>query len=140
MPIIGFDSLCNDRAKIIVSQDKGQTRKHIAHNHSSAKVSHYRVDGVIIKQGNKCDYLLLNNDKRTAYFIELKGSDLVWAAKQIEATQQILQKDLEAYSKEYRIVASRCKTQEIESAEFKKYRFKWKKKLKYKAECLEENI
>ena len=27
MPIIGFDSLCNDRAKIIVSQDKGANEK-----------------------------------------------------------------------------------------------------------------
>ncbi|MDE6963811.1 MAG: hypothetical protein K2P30_09305, partial [Lachnospiraceae bacterium] len=78
-------------------------------------MTHYKIDGTVIKTGNRCDYLLMNEQKRTAYLIELKGSDLVKAAEQLESTEKFLKKELSGYELQYRIVANKCKTQEIYS-------------------------
>lgn len=141
MPISGYTSLCKERARIITSRDKGGRQTHIAYNNDSSLVTHYKVDGVIIKSGNKCDFLLINEDKKTAYLIELKGSDLSWAAMQLQATEQILSEQLTPYQPlQYRIVANKCRTSEIETAEFKKYRKRWNGRISYKSVKYEENI
>ena len=141
MPIAGYMSLCKERAPIISSRDKGGSQTHIAYNRGSSVVTHYQVDGVIIKSGNKCDFLLINEDKKTAYLIELKGSDLSWAAMQLQATEQTLSAQLAPYQPlQYRIVANKCRTNEIETAEFKKYRKLWKNRLVYKSVKYEEKI
>ncbi|MBE6968179.1 MAG: hypothetical protein E7444_07070 [Ruminococcaceae bacterium] len=140
MPLNGYTSLCQKHASIISSKDKGGSQTHIGHNRKSAFVTHYKIDGVVITQGNKCDYLLINEDTHTAYLIELKGSDLCWAAMQLDATEKVLAKQLSGYSLQYRIVANKCKTQEIESTEFKKYRVRWKTRLSYKTMQLKEDI
>lgn len=54
----------------------------------------YQVDGNIIKVGNKCDYLILaqqdvsdiNNEKWKSIFVELKGTDVIHALEQLDAT------------------------------------------------------
>ena len=54
----------------------------------------YQVDGNIIKVGNKCDYLILaqqdecdkNNEKWKSIFVELKGTDVLHALAQLDAT------------------------------------------------------
>ena len=66
MPIAGYMSLCKERAPIISSRDKGGSQTHIAYNRGSSFVTHYQVDGVIIKSGNKCDFLLINEDKKNS--------------------------------------------------------------------------
>ena len=140
MPIAGYISLCKERASIISSRDKGESQTHVAYNKDSSLVTHYQVDGVIIKNGNKCDFLLINEKKKTAYLIELKGSDLSWAAKQLQATEQTLSAQLAPYQLQYRIVANKCRTSEIETAEFKKYRKRWKGQFVYKSVKYEEDI
>lgn len=142
MPIAGYTSLCSERASIISSKDKGGSQRHIANNKESSRVTHYQVDGVIIKNGNRCDFLLINEDKKTAYLIELKGSDLSWAAKQLEETEKTLSVQLAPYKEllQYRIVANKCRTSEIETAEFKKYRRRWGNRLVYKSVKYEEDI
>lgn len=140
MPLNGYESLCEKQAKMIVSRDSGTSREHRAENADRSWVTHYHIDGNVITAGNKCDYLLINEDKRVAYLIELKGADLVVAARQLAATIDRLSTRLSSYSLQYRIVASKCKTQEIESSEFKRYRMKWKRSLQYKTNILEEKI
>lgn len=140
MPLNGYSSICPDHAAKIVSRDKGNPQEHIANNRASAYVTHYQIDGVVIRQGNKCDYLLINEDTQVAYLIELKGQDLAWAAKQLEATANTLSLKAKGYKLQYRIVANKCATHEIESSGFKKYRLLWKRDLKYKSQKLEENI
>ena len=142
MPLKGYDSICEKNARIVISKDYGGQQTHIAHNESLSKVFHYKVDGVILQTGNKCDFLLLRDgrDSKTAYFIELKGSDLCWAAKQLEQTADRLSAQLSGYDFQYRIVANRCKTQEIENTSFKKYRIRWGKRLIYKTGSLTEKI
>lgn len=140
MPLQGYTSICDHTQPIIVSKDVGQPRKHIAHNTNSNYVTHYRIDGVVITQGNKCDFMLINEDKYIAYLIELKGSDLSKAAIQLECTEQALKVDLHNYSIRYRIVASKAKTQAIESTSFRKFREKKKHALVYSTGLIEENI
>ncbi len=140
MPLIGFESICSRDAAQIVSRDKGNPQYHKGINNGRVYVSHYKVDGVVIKNGNRCDYLLMNEVARTAYLIELKGSDLVKAAKQLEATEKVLLQQLAGYSLQYRIVANKCRTQEIRSSEYRKYQLRWKKKLMLKTGYIEEDI
>lgn len=140
MPIKEFESRCDRHAARIVSKDKGNPQYHRGNNVAGAYVTHYKVDGVIIKTGNRCDYLLMNEDVRNAYLIELKGSDLVKAAEQLEATEQILGSELSGYRVHYRIVANKCKTQEIRSSAYRKYQIRWKGRLVQRTRFIEEPI
>lgn len=140
MPIKGFKSLCDRHAACIVSKDKGNPQYHRGNNRTRAYVTHYQVDGVIIRTGNRCDYLLLNEDAGNAYLIELKDSDLVKAAEQLEETEKILGLELSGYRVHYRIVANKCKTQEIRSSAYRKYQIRWRDRLIQKTGFIEETI
>ena len=51
----------------------------------------YQVDGYIIKEGNKCDKLVVtvvDKDRWVETFVELKGRDTEHAIKQLETTIQ----------------------------------------------------
>lgn len=140
MPLTGFESICSRDAAQIVSRDKGNPQYHKGINSRRVYVSHYKIDGVVIKSGSRCDYLLMNEATRTAYLIELKGSDLIQAAKQLEATEKALNQQLSGYGLQYRIVANKCRTQEIRSSEYRKYQLRWKKRLVLKTGYIEEDI
>lgn len=140
MPLEGFRSLCSENAAQIVSKDKGNPQYHRGINAGKQYVTHYKIDGVVIKAGSRCDYLLMNEEARIAYLIELKGSDLVKAAEQLEATENVLRRELSTYKLQYRIVANKCKTQEIHSSAYRKYQIKWKGKLIQKTGFIEEKI
>lgn len=140
MPLKSFESLCSKNASQIISRDKRDSQYHKGKNVAKEYVTHYQIDGVVIKVGNKCDFLLMNEDKKTAYLIELKGSDLVKAAEQLDATKKALKQELSGYSLRYRIVANKCKTQEIASSGYRKYQMRWKGKLQQKTGYIEEDI
>ncbi len=140
MPLTGFESICSRDAAQIVSRDKGNPQYHKGINSKRVYVSHYKIDGVVIKSGSRCDYLLMNEATRTAYLIELKGSDLIQAAKQLEATEKALNQQFSGYGLQYRIVANKCRTQEIRSSEYRKYQLRWKKRLVLKTGYIEEDI
>ena len=86
MPLNGYKSLCQEQQAIIVSSEQG--RQHRAINSDRCFVTHYQIDGAVIRTGLRCDYLLINEDKSDAYLIELKGTDIVHAVDQLEATAQ----------------------------------------------------
>lgn len=140
MPLIGYESICSRDAVQIVSRDRGNPQYHKGINRGRAYVSHYKIDGVVIKSGNRCDYLLMNEAVRIAYLIELKGSDLIKAVKQLEATEKALIQQLSGYSLRYRIVANKCRTQEIRSSEYRKYQLRWNKRLMLRTGYIEEDI
>ncbi|MCM1045862.1 MAG: hypothetical protein NC417_10160 [Candidatus Gastranaerophilales bacterium] len=140
MPLIGFESICSKDAAQIVSRDRGNPQYHRGINSGRVYVSHYKIDGVVIKSGNRCDYLLMNETARIAYLIELKGSDLIKAVKQLEVTEQVLMQQLSGYSLRYRIVANKCRTQEIRSSEYRKYQIRWHKRLMLRTGYIEEEI
>lgn len=129
MPLKGYESLCSERQSVIVSKDQGQKRLHRAKNSEKCKVSQYRIDGNVIQgESIRCDYLVMNDDKADAYLIELKGSDIEHALDQLEETSRRLQKELRSYTVKYRIVASRARTQAINSSKYKKFRRKYAQK------------
>ena len=44
------------------------------------------VDGCVIREGNKCDFLLASCEYSDQYFVELKGENLEHAVVQLEST------------------------------------------------------
>lgn len=140
MPLKGFGSLCSRNAAQIVSRAQGNPQYHRGINKNRCYVTHYQIDGVVIKGESACDFLLINEESRVAYLIELKGSDLVKAVRQLEVTEEMLRRELSPYTLQYRIVANKCKTQEIRSSEYRKYQIRWKGRLLQKTGFIEENI
>ena len=81
--------------------------KHIGRNVSGHKIRQFKIDGEVIAKNAdtiRCDYLLLNDEAKRAYYIELKGSDLEKAIQQIESTVQMLQDSLTGYATYRRII------------------------------------
>ena len=65
----------------------GKSLYHVGKNKNRHMIRQFKVDGEVVAAGDmspRCDYLLLNDDAKTSYYIELKGSDLVKAIEQIE--------------------------------------------------------
>jgi len=97
-----FDKEClqfyDKRKKVTVEEN---TKKFIVNNSDQKYVALYRVDDCLITNGSRCDYLLLNcfEDDLSAYLIELKGSNLTQAVKQIDATLARFKEDLEDFKK-----------------------------------------
>ena len=70
-------------------------------------IRQFKVDGEVVAAGDmspRCDYLLLNDDAKTSYYIELKGSDLVKAIEQIETTVAMIAPSIPEYTVLRRIV------------------------------------
>lgn len=125
MPLPKYPSICELNQKIIVSQDPGERRKHIADNTELHTVSHYRIDGVVINSGERCDYLLLDEDRKTAYLIELKGSDVIKGINQLETTSRVLYAYLASYLIKYRLVVSRVNTHDLHQMGYMKFKRKF---------------
>ena len=80
---------------------------HVGCNKNGSYVRQYHVDGGIVPksyEGERCDYLLLNDDRKSAYYIELKGSDIRKATQQIDASIAMLKADHPGYTVHCRIV------------------------------------
>ena len=56
-----------------------------------------------------------------AYFIELKGCDLVHAVEQVQAAESMFRKTLENYVTYFRIVTSKTRTQDLNSTKFRHF-------------------
>ena len=90
---------------VFTSSENGCT--HVGKNVSLEKIRQFKVDGGVIPknaQESRCDYLLLNDDKKTARYIELKGSDIEKAISQIEKTIEMIHPSIPAYQIYRRIV------------------------------------
>lgn len=98
-------SYCQTRQKIIVSEE--HRVKHRGINNDGSRVRQIKIDGDMWDKGTstvRADYLLLNEDKKTAYIIELKGSDIEHALEQIKNTDANLREALLDFKKLWRIV------------------------------------
>ncbi len=136
----GVASICQPRQKIIVSQDKGNPRvSHRAINENRNLVTQYQIDGAVIKTGLRCDFLVTNEERKTAYLIELKGSDIDHAIDQLEATAQELKKELSSYSLNFRIVCTRD-IMGPNSYKYKKFKSKYNGRVDKKERVIKEKI
>lgn len=116
-----------DTRKNIPFRDKGNKQEYRVLNDNENIVCKIRVDDCLIKDGSKCDYLAIKCHKniiKSLYFIELKGSDLTQALKQIEATikhpkiKQLTNKDCSIYA---RVVLNKQRSPDIRSSEKMKF-------------------
>lgn len=132
-------SRCEKNQKWIVSQENN--REHRADNREHQyEVRQYHLDGELIHQEKCCDFLLLNDSKKKAYYIELKGRNVREAVSQLEAAQNKLKSELAGYSVYYRIVGSRMNTHEIDSTEVRKLKERYKGHLLYRSIRIEEEL
>lgn len=119
--------------------------KHIAVNRDKNIVYHIKVDGnVIPKSYNKTkriDFLLLNDTKKTAYLIELKGCHLGDAIEQLEISHEALKDMLSDHAIRWRIV-SHSRTHRLKTNRQNKKEKEYKKKylLESKPSPMEEYI
>ncbi len=134
-------SLCKANQKQIVSKDRKESRKHIAYNPDQAyQVRHYRLDGNIVRQTKCCDFLLINDTLKNAYFIELKGGNVDEAVPQLERGYGLFHSELAGYQYYFRIVPSRVRTHDIKKTAFRKFKDKWGSHLQYKSIQMEETL
>lgn len=123
--LVGHESKCTEKQKRIVSKENKSSHTSVNKDHNN--VRQYHIDGDVIKDQSikKCDYLVLNDDKATAYYIELKGSKIQEAIEQVETTEKMIRSGLKGYQSYYRIVFSGSGTHNIIQSSV----LKWQKKL-----------
>ena len=88
--------------------------------------------------GNKCDYIVLNDDLKTAYLIELKGSHIKSAFVQLENTDKNLREALKEHKVCWRVICS-SKSLNLRNNDIKKYKKKHPQ-LEIGKNILRENI
>lgn len=134
-------SLCDKKQAIVVSRDARQSREHRATNPKRAfDLRHYKLDGDLVKNETSCDYLLLNDSSKKAYFIELKGENIDEAVDQLEASEKKFAPELGDYKFFYRIVCSKALTHKIHKPKYLKFKEKCGSSLRTKESILEETL
>ena len=97
-------SICGEYDDPVVSSANQST--HTANNPRKYRVRQYDMDKIFNDRKSKCDYLVLNDVKKYAYFIELKTkSNIKKSEEQINAAIKMLESELPGYSHRLRIIA-----------------------------------
>lgn len=111
-------------------------------NNSKYFIQKIRVDGKLIKNGNKCDYAIdVSKQENTEkiFLIELKGSDLSHACKQIHETYNFFKTKYKSNQYIFRIIVSKFKKPELNSIEYKKLKLVEKSdNLSFKVSSIQE--
>lgn len=120
-------SKCETYQKIVISKEN--RNEHHVRNESRSCIYQYRIDGDIEKRSTvkKCDYMVevCNDQKKLAFVIELKGSDLRTALQQIEATIELFSAQLAGYALCPRIILHRIPTHDIHGSDYRKFKKKY---------------
>lgn len=105
--------------------------RHIGNNVSRQYIRHFKVDGEVFSGPGeeRCDYLLLNDEAKTSYYIELKGSDLPKAIQQIENTIRLIAPSLSGYAILRRIVYH-TGSHNVRASEVSRWKAKYKAVIK----------
>ncbi len=74
-------------------------------SHKSIRI--IKIDGCVIKEGLRCDYLVIP-DTQIENYVELKGSDVSHAVKQLEQTISKVSEDRTKCEKYCFIISTRC--------------------------------
>lgn len=77
-------------------------------NEDIIEVNKIQVDDCLEIEGVKCDWLIIISKPYIEIYIELKGSDVDHAFKQIENTIKILSKDYKNVIKYCYVITTRC--------------------------------
>jgi hypothetical protein len=128
--------------KNVSFKDKGRP-EYRCNNPDADHLAKYRVDGGLITDDAKCDYLLLNCEKKQSYFIELKGCDLIHAIEQIDKSIEKLKHCLPDFKIFARIVLTRVNTVDLRDTRYMRLKKKVKQlngNLLHQSKKLEEDI
>lgn len=132
----------DNRSKAVFVEEKHS--KYHAENPAKWTLVGCRIDGVALKDGvKKCDNALYIPDKNAVCFIELKGSDLKQAVRQITSTLELLNDTLGSCAVHARVVLSRVSRPDMASSDEIRLRqalARRRGKLKYESRILEEDI
>lgn len=79
----------------------------IVKNLQKEKIRQVSIDGCVVTEGQRCDYLIIGVDN-SEYFVELKGCDVDHAIKQLEATIKLLGSKIKSVKRHSIIVSTRC--------------------------------
>lgn len=145
------EEFCDHRTKIVLKDRKGKSQ-FLVNNPNHYQVCCLLIDGCLIEsqEEEKTDFLLLkcpekDDDKTSAaYFVELKGSNLIKAVRQINNSLNILLPKLAEYSIiNGRIVTTRIDKIDLGHTEYRALEKRLKKlngTLDKKSILMEENI
>jgi len=100
-------NICNkikNYPKIKVEENK---KKAILNNPQNYTINEVKVDGCLITNGNKCDYLWEIDLKQIVYYIELKGKNISHALTQILDTINYCKQNHNNFKKFAIVVLSR---------------------------------
>ena len=125
---------------IFKSVEKGC--EHIGKNVNRHGIRHFKVDGEVFSRNSaevRCDYLLLNDTDKRAYYIELKGSDIEKAIQQIENSIRLLHSGIQDYRVYPRIIYH-SRTLDTQGSKAQKWKIKYRGKAIIHSRKLEENI
>jgi hypothetical protein len=116
-----------DNKPIIVAKDKNEQSEYRAKNDGKKECCKIRVDGCLITIGTRCDFLILNCCDKTAFFVELKGSDLVKSIRQIDASITQLSEQLKDFKLYARSVLRKVRSPALNSSDERKLKKKLRK-------------
>ena len=122
------------------SSENGCT--HVGNNVERNKVRQFKVDGEVLKSGyadSRCDYILLNDEKESSYYIELKGSDLKKAIQQIEDTIDMIAPSILTYTI-FRRIIYRTGSHKVHESKVTFWKKKYNGSVIIKSRELKENI
>ena len=125
---------------VFTSSENGCT--HRGKNTSRCEVRQFKIDGEVFTTSetvSRCDYLLLNDDLNTSYYIELKGSDLSKAIEQIESTISMISPSIPEY-KIFRRIVYRTGSHKIRESKVILWKKKYGTTAKISERTLEESI
>lgn len=80
---------------------------YVGKNPKAKDIRQFKIDGDVFPQNSpqtRCDYLFLNDTDQAAYYIELKGTDILHAIEQIQETEQEIQHSIKEYTVFRRII------------------------------------
>ena len=140
MDINTYTPLREGTHQFFTSEENGC--KHIGCNVNRHLIRHYLVDKGIIPQNDpqeRCDYLLINDTDKRAYYIELKGSDLEKAIRQIDNTIRLLHSGISTYTIFPRIVYF-SGTHDVHGSKVTKWKAKYRQRVIIRSKKIEENI
>ena len=120
--LLSYPTYCGQNQSEIHSRENKS--EHIAVNKNREYVRQIKVDGDILPndyvEERRADYLVLNETKKTAYIIELKGSHIKSAFVQVENTDQKLKNALKDFKIHWRIVCG-SRTTNLKTNEIQRY-------------------
>lgn len=129
MSLDSFSACINSETNnpCIVIRDKKGKSKYCIHNPNSKQIIIYIVDGCIDLTGKRCDYLILVKSDLKAILLELKGSHLLKAIKQISQTLEFLLCHLDGYHISGRIVLTKVHSPNLQTVDYIRLKKRFRK-------------